>query len=398
MINRLRWTPELVKSFWDGLTETRLLELGFSKLAGQWLLRALRFHLTLGGRHLDFGSGDGHFAQMLAAAGYPAAIYDPASSRVETLRSTLSEMPGFLGIAGVDTTEVFDTVLMIEVIEHVLETELDSTMALLDRLLAPGGTLIITTPNNEDLELEMTYEPVSGTLSHRWQHVRSFTAQSLVELLGRYGFEPITVHQIEFSDRVFSEAGAKLGVREEYENLFNTIRPIFLGAGNSIVFIGRRTADIGDDSAAKEDWNKIPLVIDTATTLTMPIPLGSLAPDSGNSAPAAPGDWTELVIPVEAMEPSQGHCWTVPLISGFTLPDVMEDDRRSRLELYENHLPLGPGHSAHDQIRQVGRGAYSHWSDTLYFSSSDNLPPNMNGRKYVIRFPAPRIGRPEIRR
>ena len=35
MLKPVRWTPDLVSHFWDALTETKLLDIGFSKwLAG----------------------------------------------------------------------------------------------------------------------------------------------------------------------------------------------------------------------------------------------------------------------------------------------------------------------------------------------------------------------------
>ncbi|MBX9635297.1 MAG: hypothetical protein K2X44_09990, partial [Magnetospirillum sp.] len=55
------------------------------------------------------------------------------------------------------------------------------------------------------------------------------------------------------------------------------------------------------------------------------------------------------------------------------------------MRLFENGRELGPGHCAHDNIRTYGKGQFSHWNDTLYFSSSDNTDPRRNGRAYSIR-------------
>src|SRR5262245_50143355 len=58
-------------------------------------------------------------------------------------------------------------------------------------------------------------------------------------------------------------------------------------------------------------------------------------------------------------------------------------DRRQRgLTLFEDGYPLGPVDALHDTIRETGSGAYSHWSDTLYFSSTDGSDPRTNGRVY----------------
>ncbi len=53
----------------------------------------------------------------------------------------------------------------------------------------------------------------------------------------------------------------------------------------------------------------------------------------------------------------------------------------------ENDLVLSPAQVFHNVIRENGRGAYSAWSNQLYFSSSDNTDPRSNGREYFIEVP-----------
>ena len=55
----------------------------------------------------------------------------------------------------------------------------------------------------------------------------------------------------------------------------------------------------------------------------------------------------------------------------------------STLRLYEDGKELGPAHSVHQTIRDAGKGAFSHWGTSLYFSASDNTDPATNGRKYT---------------
>ncbi len=86
------------------------------------------------------------------------------------------------------------------------------------------------------------------------------------------------------------------------------------------------------------------------------------------------------------VELESGHCWTAvipPLASG----DTELDPRRSRLQLLENGTPLGPARSLHDDIRTRGGGLFSHWGDTLYFSTSDNSDPRTSGRRYTVKGP-----------
>src|SRR5271163_1917983 len=110
-IKRLDWTPALVGRFWDGVANTRgLAQQSFGRLGGQHLLQAVRWHLRPGARHLDFGAGDGDFAALLAEAGFPVAVYEPAPERAARVASRLAGQPGFLGTIGDEDAEPFDII------------------------------------------------------------------------------------------------------------------------------------------------------------------------------------------------------------------------------------------------------------------------------------------------
>jgi len=64
--------------------------------------------------------------------------------------------------------------------------------------------------------------------------------------------------------------------------------------------------------------------------------------------------------------------------------DSNDAERRSKIVLCEDDTPLGPPHALHDDIRQMGRGRFSHWRHSLYFSASDHTDPNTNNRTYCI--------------
>ena len=65
--------------------------------------------------------------------------------------------------------------------------------------------------------------------------------------------------------------------------------------------------------------------------------------------------------------------------------DTTDSPKASQLKIYEDGIALGPAHSQHAEIRQYGRGRYSHWGNALYFSSSDNSDPTTNKRHYTYR-------------
>jgi hypothetical protein len=52
--------------------------------------------------------------------------------------------------------------------------------------------------------------------------------------------------------------------------------------------------------------------------------------------------------------------------------------------LCEGNSVLGPAHAAHADIAKEGGGRYSHWGNTLLFSTSDNSDPNTNAQSYTL--------------
>jgi hypothetical protein len=69
MIERLIWTPEPITRFWDGLSQTGLIELAFNQLAGPYLFMLVRQYLSESKRHPDFRAGDGDFVCFLVDRG-----------------------------------------------------------------------------------------------------------------------------------------------------------------------------------------------------------------------------------------------------------------------------------------------------------------------------------------
>lgn len=245
---RIHWTPELVARFWNGTSQTRLTAFNFSLQAGRSVIVALDHLLPRDGRILDFGAGDGDLVRLMCERGLRTAAYEPSEGRAQTLSQRLESRPGFLGVVGPESREEFDFVMMAEVIEHVLDKEFDSCLKRLKALTRLGGILAVTTPNNEDLDLGMAYCPVSNTLFHRWQHVRSFTADSLSGLLSRYGFEEIVTHQLEFNDALYVPYDSLWGTPESAENPPSHIielranRSVRIGGEANLLYIGRRVA------------------------------------------------------------------------------------------------------------------------------------------------------------
>jgi SAM-dependent methyltransferase len=81
-----------------------------------------------------------------------------------------------------------------------------------------------------------------------------------------------------------------------------------------------------------------------------------------------------------------GFAWQANTSEWAASADDLEHLYRSTLVLLENGQPLWSRHTLHDEIRIYGQGRYSHWQDTLLFSTPDNSDPNTNGCTYAIVF------------
>jgi 2-polyprenyl-3-methyl-5-hydroxy-6-metoxy-1,4-benzoquinol methylase len=392
-MRRLDWTPELVGRFWDGVAQTRgLAQQSFGRLGGRHLLQAVRWHLVPGRRHLDFGGGDGDFAGLLAEAGYPTAVYEPSAERAALVAARLAGRPGFLGVVGHEfgaaaADQRFDVIFLVEVIEHVLDADLGPVLARLDLLLAPGGKIIITTPNDEDLEQNFAFEPGAGVLFHRWQHQRAFTRDTLSALMAGHGFAPELVHEIELTDRIFAARGAGLGCRPEFANLFNTDRPLTIGDGHSLVWIGGRVGEISVEPA-ETSWRSSRLELLAETRLLVPGAAAAETPvlPAANPGRCPPG-WRELRLAPAQLFQDQGLLYGSALPRKLPAGDSAAAPLASPVELYEDGRPLGPAHCQHDRIRALGAGRYSHWGESLFFAASDGSDPRRNGRTYTLRWP-----------
>lgn len=96
----------------------------------------------------------------------------------------------------------------------------------------------------------------------------------------------------------------------------------------------------------------------------------------------APQDETIKTISLIGLRSDTGYSYKI----GYDLPEIGDSNTAptaSKLRLFENGVELGPAHSVHHDIRAFGLGQFSHWGNTLYFSTSDNSDPLTNGRKYT---------------
>jgi len=127
------------------------------------------------GKVLELGCGEGDLSRTISDRGLDVTGVD---MNEEKIRRARKEHPGiaFLACDILQLSlpaESFDTVVLAEVLEHVPEKEGDAMLAKAWSLLAPGGRLVVSVPNED-------------CVPHP-HHVRLFDRRSLRKVLADFG-------------------------------------------------------------------------------------------------------------------------------------------------------------------------------------------------------------------
>lgn len=93
---------------------------------------------------------------------------------------------------------------------------------------------------------------------------------------------------------------------------------------------------------------------------------------------------SKIVINPLKMQLVKKNMWKLPLPEFQHMACCNEAPRHSHLTVFENGLPLAYNYADHNAITKLGHGRYSHWQDSLFFSSSDNSNPTTNKREYTL--------------
>lgn len=200
------WGPEEIGRLWNWVgSRPAMRQTYFTFAAGRGVIGFLACAGLLRGKVLDFGCGPGFLTELLVASGLETHAADSSSKSIAEVEARLAGKPNWLGARIIDGRSVpfpddsFDLITCIETIEHVPETGVPSLMAELKRMLKPGGTLLLTTPNEEDLEANLNYCPFCDTEFHRWQHLRSWSAAQIGQLVRAAGLSPLLIQATDFS-------------------------------------------------------------------------------------------------------------------------------------------------------------------------------------------------------
>jgi hypothetical protein len=109
--------------------------------------------------------------------------------------------------------------------------------------------------------------------------------------------------------------------------------------------------------------------------------------ESANPDACPLGDRIALARPYLRLD---GYAYKASVPSLAPLSDTDADLTFSPTLVCEDKLLLGPPHTVHAEIAKDGWGRFSHYGDSIIFSSSDYSDPNSNGRQYTIVVPAKR--------
>lgn len=161
-----RFTPECVREMW--------LE--------HWHRYAFALRWAPGRRVLDAACGEGYGAALLARAGASVTAVDVSPEALAHARERYGQLPGLVFEAG-DVADLsrlpdagFDLIVSFETLEH-LEAQ-DAMLAGFRRLLAPGGLLLVSTPDRR------VYSDQTGYRNEF--HVRELYRDEFEALLARH--------------------------------------------------------------------------------------------------------------------------------------------------------------------------------------------------------------------
>jgi ubiquinone/menaquinone biosynthesis C-methylase UbiE len=161
-----RFTPECVREMW--------LE--------HWHRYAFALAWAPGRRVLDAACGEGYGAALLARAGARVTAVDLSAEAIDHARRRYGDLPN-LEFTQADVAELsrwpdgsFDLIVSFETLEH-LEAQ-DAMLAGFRRLLAPGGLVLVSTPDRR------IYSDATGYRNEF--HVRELYRDEFESLLARH--------------------------------------------------------------------------------------------------------------------------------------------------------------------------------------------------------------------
>ncbi len=194
------WRLDTINRFWD--FSSKEPNKYFTHIHGKEIVSFFKDEISKNSTILDYGAGLGFLSEILLDKGYQVKCLDSSPDSLNILQEKLGHYRNFLGSNNLESIkqldEKFDTIFVIEVIEHLYDDYLNELLENVRDLLTEKGRVIFTTPNQENLSESLIYCPFSDLVFHRWQHVRSWDANSLRKKLKDSGFNSVEIEETHF--------------------------------------------------------------------------------------------------------------------------------------------------------------------------------------------------------
>jgi 2-polyprenyl-3-methyl-5-hydroxy-6-metoxy-1,4-benzoquinol methylase len=238
--SKFDWDADSVKRFWDYYSNHP--ETYYSFQYGEQILNSIIKKTQIKPSDttwLDYGCGIGSLTGILLRKNFKTVIWDQSPDSMSLCSEKYKNYSNFLGTWEEGKEANIGFVSLIEVIEHVEHETMQSIVNSLREKCKPGTTIVITTPNNEDLhdfETEV-YCPKCDTIRHKWQHVRSFSKEKLEHELKLLGLNNIKVSEENFPKDKYLEETVdilrkfKRKIYGQYRNFRDNPSPNLLGIG-----------------------------------------------------------------------------------------------------------------------------------------------------------------------
>lgn len=206
-ITSANWGKTETHRLWDWISSREQMHhTYFTYSSGHGILGFLECAGLLRGRVLDYGCGPGFLTELLADAGMETHAADYSPKSVAHIEKKMAGRHNWKGAKLIENDRApylddsFDLITCIETIEHVPDKALIPLISEMRRLLRPGGMLLITTPNAENLEENLNYCPFCDTEFHRWQHLQSFSVDDIEQLITASGMSSILIQAMDFGN------------------------------------------------------------------------------------------------------------------------------------------------------------------------------------------------------
>jgi cyclopropane fatty-acyl-phospholipid synthase-like methyltransferase len=191
------WTVADIAAFWDWQSKNlRRQQQYFTAALAPGIVKFIKKKGLLKGDVLDYGCGAGHLLeQMLQEPGANFYGLDFSADSIEETEKRTANKSSLKQLALIDKLpspfkdEQFDSITLIETIEHLQDEALHETMQELFRILKTNGKIFITTPFNEKLNDHLNFCPFCKSEFHEMQHMQSFDIAALHALAAKHGFK-----------------------------------------------------------------------------------------------------------------------------------------------------------------------------------------------------------------